>query len=159
MQNLGSPEYRAKKEFMADFVKLLHDVGAYEFARQYEWSTCKSQPNCLKRKGAENDPAAGLVAVDFRPGLVLLPFLPMSPGDFTLIAKGIMRGAIVQFDRGDISKLEAFMRTHSEQFADMKPMLEELKADEKIYRDSVPDVTQNDLRLFYDGRLVVNNSR
>ena len=105
---LGSPEYRAKKEFMADFVKLLHDIGAYEFARQYEWSTCKSQPNMLKRKGTENDPAAGLVAVDFRPGLVLLPFLPMSPGDFALIAKGIMRGAIVQFDRGDISKLETF---------------------------------------------------
>jgi hypothetical protein len=158
---LGSPEYRAKREVMADFVKLLHEVGAYEFARQYEWSTCKSQPNMLKRKGTENDPAAGLVAVDFRPGLVLLPFLPMSPGDFALIAKGIKRGAIVQFDRGDISKLEAFMRTHSEQFTDMKPMLEELKADEKIYRDSVPDVTNNNIRLFYDRRLwstILNSS-
>jgi len=57
---LGSPEYRAKHKFMRGFVELLHDVGAHEFARQYEWSTCKSQPNCLKRKDAGDDPAAGL---------------------------------------------------------------------------------------------------
>ena len=74
---LGSPEYRAKKEFMRAFVQLLHEVGAHEFARQYEWSTCKSQPNCLKRATTEADPAKGLVAVDFRAGLALLPFLPM----------------------------------------------------------------------------------
>ncbi len=43
-QKLGSPEYRVKKKFMADFVNLLHDIGAHEFARQYEWSTCKPCP-------------------------------------------------------------------------------------------------------------------
>jgi hypothetical protein len=59
----------------------------------------------------------------------------------------------VQFDRGDIFKLEGFMRAHTEQFADMRGMLDELKADEQIYRNSVPDVTQNDLRLLYDGHL------
>jgi hypothetical protein len=150
---LGSPEYRAKKQFMAYFVNLLHGIGAYEFARQYEWSTCKSQPNCLKRKGAEDQPAKGLTAVDFRPGLVLLPFLPMSPGDFSLIAKGIMRGSIVQFDRGDISKLESFVLANPQHFADMRGMLDELKADEQIYRSSIPDVTQNNIRLFYDGKL------
>jgi hypothetical protein len=150
---LGSPEYRAKKQFMADFVKLLHDIGAYELARQYEWWTCKSQPNCLKRRDTNSEPTKGLVAVDFRPGLVLLPFLPMSPGDFALIVKGIKRGAVVQFDRGSISKLETFTRAHSEWFSDMQPMLDELKADEQIYRNSTPDITQNDIRLFYDGRL------
>jgi len=72
---LGSIEYRTKYRFMRDFVELLHDMGGHEFARQYEWATCKSQPNCLKRTEAENDPAGGLVAVDFRAGLVLLPFL------------------------------------------------------------------------------------
>jgi hypothetical protein len=153
LHKLGSPEYRAKKLFMAEFVKLLSDIGAYELARQYEWWTCKSQPNCLKRSGNESDPAAGLVAVDFRPGLALLPILPMSPGDFTLIAKGIRRGSIVQFDRGDISKLEAFIKGHSARFADMRGILEELKADERIYRDSIPDIAQNDLRLLYDKRL------
>jgi len=75
-QQVGSPEYRAKRKFMSDFVGLLHDMGAYEFARQYEWSTCKSQPNALKRQGTDDDPASGLVAVDFRAGLALLPFLP-----------------------------------------------------------------------------------
>jgi hypothetical protein len=150
---LGSPEYRAKKQFMADFVNMLHGIGAYEFARQYEWSTCKSQPNCLKRKGNEAQPAKGLTAVDFRPGLVLLPFLPMSPGDFSLIVKGIMRGSLVQFDRGDISKLESFVLANPQYFADMRGMLDELKADEQIYRSSIPDVTQNNIRLFYDGKL------
>ena len=153
VRNLGSPEYRAKKHFMAEFVNMLHNLGAYEFARQYEWSTCKSQPNCLKYYGTDDQPAKGLTAVDFRPGLVLLPFLPMGPGDFLLIAKGLMRGSIVQFDRGDISKLESFVASHPEHFADMRGMLDELKADEEIYRSSVPDVTQNDVRLFYDGKL------
>ncbi len=69
---LGSAEYRAKHAFMTDFVTLLHDMGGHEFARQYEWSTCKSQPNCLKRYDAEGDPKKGLTAVDFRAGLVLL---------------------------------------------------------------------------------------
>ncbi len=150
---LGSPEYRAKKQFMADFVNMLHGIGAYEFARQYEWSTCKSQPNCLKRKGAEDEPAKGLTAVDFRPGLVLLPFLPMSPGDFSLIVKGIMRGSLVQFDRGDISKLESFVLANPQHFADMRGMLNELKADEQIYRSSIPDFTRNGVRLLYDGKL------
>jgi hypothetical protein len=79
---LGSPEFRAKKTFMAAFVGLLNEMGAHEFARQYEWSTWKSQPNCLKRTATEENPAGGLTAVDFRAGLALLPFLPMSPGEW-----------------------------------------------------------------------------
>ncbi|MHC4790380.1 MAG: hypothetical protein ACYS8Y_02910, partial [Planctomycetota bacterium] len=152
-QKLGSPEYRAKRQFMADFVKLLHDMGVFEFARQYEWSTCKSQPNCLKRFATEDDPFEGLVAVDFRAGLALLPFLPMSPGDFKLIAKGLMRGSLVQFDRGDTDKLEAFVGAHSDELADMYHMLDELKTAEQVYRDSVPDITHNHIRLFYSRRL------
>jgi hypothetical protein len=144
---LGSPEYRAKHKFMTEFVKLLHDMGAYEFARQYEWSTCKSQPNALKRYGTESDPAAGLVAVDFRAGLALLPFLPMSPGDFKLIIKGLMRGSLVQFDRGDLSRLEQFVQAHEEQFADIPEMLDELKKAEQVYRDSIPDITHNHLTV------------
>jgi hypothetical protein len=149
VENLGSPEYRAKREFMDKFVELLHDIGGHEFARQYEWSTWKSQPNCLKRKDAEEYPSGGLVAVDFQAGLALLPFLPMSPGDFKLIAQGLMRGSMVQFDRGDIGKLEQFMEAHRDEFSDMRQMLEELKAAERIYRDSVPDITHNHLRLLY----------
>ena len=153
---LGSPEYRAKKQFMADFVKLLYDVGAYEFARQYEWSTCKSQPNCLKRYDTDNDPARGLVAVDFRAGLALLPFLPMSPGDFKLIGKGFARGSIVQFDRGDINKLQSFVDAHRDSFTDMNStnqMLDEIKTAEEIYRNSTPDITHNYKKLFCSNNL------
>jgi len=150
---LGSPEYRTKKQFMAELVKLLHDMGAHEFARQYEWSTCKSQPNCLKYDSTDNDPNTGLVAVDFRAGLALLPFLPMSPGDFKLILQGIGRGSLVQFDRGDLAKLESFVHMHKTEFADMMDMLEELKAVEEIYRNSLPDITHNHVKLLYSKKL------
>jgi hypothetical protein len=152
-EQLGSPEYRAKYRFMHEFVALLHQVGAHEFARQYEWSTCKSQPNCLKRDSSEDDPSEGLVAVDFRAGLALLPFLPMSPGDFKLIFQGLRRKSLVQFDRGDIKTLEQYIAAHESEFADLKPMLEELKAAEAVYRNSVPDVTHNHLRLLSCPRL------
>jgi hypothetical protein len=103
----------------------------------------------LKRNNAGNDPASGLVAVDFRAGLALLPFLPMSPADIKLIFLGLGRGSLVQFDRGNLSKLEQFVDAHSDNFADMRRMLDELKASERIYRDSVPDITHNHLRLLY----------
>jgi len=150
---LGSPEYRSKREFMAKFVELLHRMGAHEFARQYEWSTCKSQPNCLKRKDTEQNPTEGLVAVDFRAGLVLLPFLPMSPGDFKLIIKGLSRGSLVQFDRGDLGKLQHFIAANDDAFSDMQEMLEELKTTERVYRDSVPDIAHHHFGLFFRPRL------
>ena len=153
IESLGSPEYRAKREFMDEFVELLHDMGAHEFARQYEWSTWKSQPNCLKRKDTEGSPSEGLVAVDFRAGLALLPFLPMSPGDFKLIAQGFIRGSLVQFDRGHIGKLEQFIKNHSNEFGDMGLVLEELKASERVYRDSIPDITHNHIRLLSRSRV------
>jgi len=152
-QKLGSPEYRAKLEFMRQFVELLHQMGAHEFARQYEWSTWKSQPNCLKRSGTEDSPAKGLTAVDFRAGLALLPFLPMSPGDFKLIATGLLRGSLVQFDRGNIKKLRQFIGEHKENFAGMERGLEELEGAEQIYRNSVPDITHNHIRLLYSPTL------
>jgi hypothetical protein len=152
--HLGSPEYRAKNEFMSEFVKLLHDMGGHEFARQYEWSTWKSQPNCLKRISGESAGGAdGLVAVDFRAGLTLLPFLPMSPGDFRLIGSGIRRGSLVQFDRGDIARLERFVEEHSSDFADMSLALEELKKADAVYRDSIPDIAHHHVRLLYSSRL------
>ena len=95
------PEYVHKKIFMRELVGLLHEMGAPELARQYEWWTCKSQPNALKRLSAEDSPRAGLTAIDFRAGLALLPFLPMSPVDFALIVRGLTRGRLVQFDRSD----------------------------------------------------------
>ena len=150
---VGSPEYRAKRTFMKDFVSLLHEMGAPEFARQYEWSTAKSQPNCLKRNDSEGNPYSGLTAVDFRAGLALLPFLPMSPGDIKLIFKGLGRGSLVQFDRGNLKKLRGFIDSQPEIFDGMEGMMEELIANELVYRHSIPDITHNFFKLFYSRRL------
>ncbi len=150
---LGSPEYRAKYIFMHEFVKMLHEIGAHEFARQYEWTTAKSQPNCLKRLETGAVPDKGLVAVDFRAGLALLPFLPMSPGDFKLIAQGVKRGSLVQFDRGDLKTLKTYIDNHKEDFNDMAGMYEQLVAAEDVYRNSVPDITHNGTRLLTSGKL------
>ncbi|MDY7009934.1 MAG: hypothetical protein SVV80_04190 [Planctomycetota bacterium] len=152
---LGSQEYRAKKTFMADLVALLHEMGAPELARQYEWWTAKSQPNVLKRLESDGDAdsAAGLTAVDFRAGLALLPVLPMSPADVKLIFKGIARGSLVQFDRGNLKQLRRFIDTSAEDFADMNDSLEELEVLEREYRRSLPDIAHHHVRLLYDGRL------
>jgi hypothetical protein len=149
----GSPEFCAKRKFMADFVSLLHEMGAPEFARQYEWWTCKSQPNALKRLDTNEDPLTGLTAVDFRAGLALLPFLPMAPGDVPLIFKGLARGSFVQFDRGSLKKLNAYVQSHEADFHDMAPALEELTRAERHYRDGQIDVTHNHVRLLCSPKL------
>ncbi|MFC2160324.1 hypothetical protein ACFLRX_01590 [Acidobacteriota bacterium] len=144
-----SPEYLSKRSFMANLVSLLHEMGAVELARQYEWWTCKSQPNALKRTSSDPDPEKGLVAVDFRAGLALLPFIPMCPKDFILILKGIARGSWVQFDRGNINKLQEFVNQHPDSFSGMENALEELKNSEKIYRESLPDIFHHHFKLLY----------
>jgi hypothetical protein len=152
-EGLGSPEYRAKRTFMKDLVGLMHDMGAGELARQYEWWTLKSQPNALKRLEADGDPERGLVAVDFRAGMTLLPFLPQCPADFKLIARGIARGSLVQFDRGDVRKLEGYAAARPAVFGDLAGALEELKKTDQAYRDSLPDITHHHIRLVTKPRL------
>ncbi|HOX37015.1 MAG TPA: hypothetical protein PL033_03415 [Candidatus Brocadiia bacterium] len=149
----ASKEYICKRAFMRNLVSLFHDMGAHELARQYEWWTCKSQPNVFKRYGSDETPWAGLTAMDFRAGLALLPFLPMSPGDFKLIIDGLRRGNLVQFDRGDIGQLEAFCSRHADDFADMQPAIEELKRVDAEYRRTLPDVTHHGFRLLTDASL------
>lgn len=161
-KNLQSPEFRTKYHFMKDFVDMLHQIGAPEFARQYEWSTLKSQPNCLKRNDADAEPYNGLTAVDFRAGLALLPLLPMSPGDFKLIFKGLLRGSLVQFDRGNLKKLKSFIDDHPEQFSDLQKSFSELQYADHIYRNSTLDITHNHLRIFFSSFLwknILNSAR
>ena len=173
-----SQEYLAKKKFMADLVRLFHDMGAPELARQYEWWSAKSQPNVMKRfdagdgvsrgstpretlefaggklatpaEGGRDGPADGLTALDFRAGLALLAFLPMSPVDVRLCLRGIRQGKLVQFDRGDLDKLEAFCDEHAGEFADLAPALEELKRVDPAYRASLPG-NHSLTRLLFDG--------
>ena len=144
---VGSVEYRAKKSFMRRFVRLMHELGAGELARQYEWWSLKSQPNVMKRTASDPDPRAGLTAIDFRAGMALLPFAPQCPADIKLILRGLARGRLVQFDKGDIVKLERFVDGHPEGFADMRGALEDLKKEDRTYRDSLIDVTYHPLRL------------
>ncbi|MGQ9663425.1 MAG: hypothetical protein ACUVWX_13960 [Kiritimatiellia bacterium] len=148
-----SPEYVAKRQFMHRLVTMLHAMGALELARQFEWWTMKSQPNILKRTGHDADPAAGLCAFDFRPGLVLLFFLPMSPGDLKLIWQALRRGLLVQFDRCEVGKMRAFVAAHRETFAGADKLLEQW---ERYYLDSQrirPDLFHHTLRLLCDPSL------
>jgi hypothetical protein len=146
----GSREYLEKRSFMIRFVRMLHDLGAPEFARQYEWWTMKSQPNVLKRTGKNDETGGRLTAIDFRAGLALLPILPMSPADFGLIWKGLRRGDLVQFDRGNVEQLEEYCKENRDSFADLQPALEELKVRDKAYRESLPDLTHHHFRLLTD---------
>ncbi|MBN2030559.1 hypothetical protein JW824_09970 [bacterium] len=151
-------EYWNKRLFMNRTVQLCHEMGAHEFARQYEWWTAKSQPNVLKRLGVNQASSDGLTAIDFRAGLVLLPFLPMSPADFRLILAGMARGSVVQFDRGDLRRLEKYIRRHRTQFKDLFPVFQELRNVEEIYRSSLPDITHHGIRILTDsilGRRVI----
>ncbi|HSQ79007.1 MAG TPA: hypothetical protein VLN41_00290 [Candidatus Bathyarchaeia archaeon] len=150
---LGSPEYRSKRTFMKELAGFMHEMGAHELARQYEWWSLKSQPNALKRTEAEDDPKGGLVAVDFRAGMALLPFLPQCPADFKLIVQGIGRGSLVQFDRGDVAALESYVAAHAADFAALDGAVGELKTVDQAYRDSLPDITHHHVKLITKPRL------
>ena len=149
----AAPEYVHKKLFMRRLVALLHEMGAPELARQYEWWSLKSQPNALKRVASEDGPEKGLTAIDFRAGLTLLPFLPMSPVDVRLILGGLLRGSLVQFDRADLPRLRRFLAERREDFEDLAPVVAELEEREGEYRRSMPDLTHQGLRLLVDGDL------
>ncbi len=153
LRETGSPEFIAKRRFMADMVELMHSMGAPEFARQYEWWTAKSQPNSMKRTDLPNcdGPGDGLCAIDFRAGLALLPWLPMSPGDIKLILDGLFkRKTLVQFDRCDTKKMQAFFEAHADVFADMQPAIDEFFEQDRAYRRSLPDITHHGLRVLFD---------
>ena len=149
----SSPEYVAKHQFMIRFVRMLHDMGAPELARQYEWWTMKSQPNVLKRAGRNQGPADGLCAVDFRAGLTLLPFLPMSPRDIGLIFEGLARGSLAQFDRPNFKKLRNFFLQHPEILNNNTGILDILETYDHAYRRSMPDLSHQGLRLIVDKTL------
>jgi len=154
LEEAASREFLGKRVFMHRLVRLFHEMGAPELARQYEWWTAKSQPNALRRHDTDsNGPTDGLCAIDFRAGLALLPFVPMSPGDFRLISDGFNRGHAVQFDRGNLDELEAFVGEHRDEFEDLLPALDELKEVEKVYRASLPDVTHHGTRVLFDDDL------
>lgn len=148
----GSPEFVAKRQFMAAMVELLHEMGGVEFARQYEWWTMKSQPNVLKRYDGQG-PAGGLCAIDFRAGLALLPWLPMSPGDVALIARGVRDRRWVQFDHIDLPRLQHYVASHLAGDDIAQELFANLAIEETAYRRALPDITRQGVRLLFDARL------
>jgi len=150
-EETDSLEFVDKRRFMANMVVLMHEMGAPEFARQYEWWTMKSQPNCMKRTDTED---GGLCAIDFRAGLALLPWLPMSPGDIKLIFDGLFkRRSLVQFDRCDLVQMQRYVAHNPEVFSDVQPMIDELKIQDRAYRRSLLDITHHGLRPTFDREL------
>ena len=149
----GSPEYTAKRRFMADLVRMLHDMGMPELARQYEWWTMKSQPNVLKRSDRADGPGDGLCAVDFRAGLALVPCLPMSPADLGLVFRGLCRGSVAQFDRCDWAELRWYMADHFGHSSKGDALLDALQTYDREYRRSMPDLTHQGGRLLVDASL------
>lgn len=147
LPELGSREYLDKRRFMAKLVSLFHDMGAGELARQYEWWTGKSQPNVLKRQEGNISSGNQLTAIDLRPGLALLPYLPMSLADFRLIFRGMLRRNFVQFDRGNLGQLERFIARDPSLFADLQSVVCELRQAEAEYRGSQLDLSAQALRL------------
>ncbi len=152
----NSPEYIAKRRFMANMVKLMHEMGIPEFARQYEWWTMKSQPNTIKRTDipAVTDSDNNLCAIDFRAGLALLPWLPMSLGDIKLIFDGLFkRKTLVQFDHCDTKKMIRFFSEHHDMFSDMQPAIDEFFVQDRAYRHSLPNITHHGLQGLTDHKL------
>jgi len=147
-EGLGSPEYRTKRSFMDGLVRMMRRMGAVELARQYEWWSLKSQPNALKRISTDADPESGLVAVDFRAGMALTPLTPQCPADVKLVFQGLARGQLVQFDKGDFSKLEKYVSERPAAFAGMEGALSDLEREDRAYRNSLIDITYHHLRLF-----------
>ena len=80
--------------------------------------------------------------------MALLPFLPQCPADFKLIVRGLRRGRLVQFDKGDVGKLGNYVDAHAPDFADMSEALETLQREDRSYRDSLIDMTYHHVRLF-----------
>ncbi len=152
-QDSQSPEFVAKRQFMSTLVAILHKMGSPELARQYEWWTLKSQPNVLKRLGFEDDPARGLCAVDFRAGLALLPFFPMSPRDIGLIVGGIFRGSLAQFDRFHYEKLRRYWNVHPGKSEEITRMAEALIEYDRRYRRSMPDLSHQCFALLVNSEL------
>lgn len=127
-------EMERKRAFMAHLVNLCHHLGATGLARQYEWYTLVSQANVLVRRDHSRPDLSEFIAVDWRPGLAVPFFLPLSPVHARLIWRGLGKGQWVHFDETELDRLETYLQTQGEVVALMRPLVAQLKADEAQYR-------------------------
>lgn len=129
---------RQKRDFMNGMVALTRDMGAYQLARQYKWWTMLAGANVVKR---END---SQVAIDWRSGIALPFFLPMSPGDVPIIIENLRSGHFANYDYADFDRLDAFIRENKDTFVDLTHHVEELKELDRKYRSSIKETTLAD---------------
>lgn len=129
---------RKKRDFMDGMVGLANDMGAYQLARQYKWWTMLAGANVVEREDGSQ------VAIDWRSGVALPFFLPMSPGDVPIIVDNLRHGHFANYDHANFSKLDAFVGENNNAFVDLTSQVEELKELDRKYRSSIRETTLAD---------------
>lgn len=129
---------QTKRKFMDDMVNLAEEMGAYQLSRQYKWWTMLAGANVLEKEDGS------FVAVDWRSGIALPFFLPLSPGDIPIIVRNLKKGHFVNFDYADYDRLNAFVVKCKEDFADLISLIEELPSLDKQYRENIKSATIKD---------------
>ncbi len=160
-------EMARKKEFMDALASLCRRLGAFGLARQYDWWTLVAQSNVLTCTPSawpdEDDPGhnpsrAGVpvyapggdfTAVDTRPGLAILFFLPLSPAHARIIWEGLRRGVLVHYDEVDFGKLVLYLKSHPGLDV-LLPAVETLASVDTAYRALLPNLWHNHLHFFTD---------
>ena len=145
----GSPEYRTKRAFMDRLVRLMRRMGAVELARQYEWWSLKSQPNAMKRTASDPDPEGrprgrgfpGRDGADAGDAAVPGRYQARLPGARAAAGSSSSTRAISKSSKNSSPRIPSA-------FADMAAALDELKREDRAYRDSLIDITYHHVRLF-----------
>jgi hypothetical protein len=141
-----------KKRFMQSLVKLCHQIGAVGLARQYEWFTLVSQANVLSRVKSESS-ALEFTGIDFRPGLAVPFFLPLSPVHLRIIYAGIRRGVLVHFDEVEFERLDRFVADQGSLYPSLPELCQRLKQDDQCYRSALPNLWHAGHRSITDTKI------
>lgn len=101
-------EFTAKRFFLARFERLLREMGARGLARRYAWSSWTAQRKVFLRAASEQQPYAGLVAIDF------------------------------EYAPGSLKGLDQYIASHKGQFEDLSLLVDELLGWETGADQTVP---------------------
>lgn len=140
-------ETQRLRRFMQQVVALCHKVGAHGLARQYEWYSFVAQANVLVRR-QRSAGQSEFAAIDWRPGLAVPFFLPLSPAHARIAWQGLRHGLLAHFDQSDPGSLEPYLETHPQASGSLAPLLRRLKLDEPRYRLGIPDLWNHPLDLW-----------
>jgi hypothetical protein len=138
-QAQNDTEMARKKRFMEALAALCREMGAIGLSRQYEWYTMVSQDNVIVHEQSLGGEVK-YVGVDFRPGLAVPFFLPLSPAHLKLILNGLRRGTLIHYDEVDLHRLDRFISRHAEAYRPYQELIRLLKRDEAVYRAGLLDV-------------------